>query len=210
MTEITSIMQTAVDPPSQPNTRVPGIFSDIEQFKIDLKAAALDGAETELVFNADVRRPNGKEFVRIDTRPGRTLSVAMTETREQLAVQYSIVTPGMVADMSALGSLNYYQLYSAVNREGVHFIWPVKLQTGGASNDWLKTGLAAAEAAKVHWVRIFADLVQGRYRIMKAEGELDPPVFSEKPFNELLEMGFSDRVIASSDHPICRKLRGQV
>lgn len=45
---------------------------------------------------------------------------------------------------------------------------------------------------------------------MSARGDFDAPEFPDKPLNELLEIAFKGRVIDSTDHPICRKLRGEV
>lgn len=208
MNQTTTMLDAAVPPPITPSISTTSFFQDLDKLKVDVLAAALDGAVTELTSTIEVKKPNKNDFVQIDPDSSKTIPVVLAEIREQMTVQYNIVMPSMIPEMTALGSAGYYQLYAAVNREGVSFIWPVKIPTGGASNDWLKTGMAAAEAAKKFWVRVYADMGQGRYRVMKAEGELDPPEFSNKSFNEMMEIGFNGRVIDHSDHPVCRKLRG--
>jgi hypothetical protein len=208
MNQTTTMLDAAVSSPILPPHSTSSFFQDLDKLKVDVLAAGLDGAVTELTSTIEVKKPNKNDFVQIDPDATRTIPVVLAEIREQIAVQYNIVMPSMISEMTALGSAAYYQLYPAVNRDGVPFIWPVKIPTGGASNDWLTTGMAAAEAAKKHWVRVFADMGQGRYRIMKAEGELDAPEFSSKSLNEMLEIGFNGRVIDHSDHPVCRKLRG--
>jgi hypothetical protein len=43
---------------------------------------------------------------------------------------------------------------------------------------------------------------------MQAEGEHSEPVWPDRPFNELLKLGFGDRIIDSADHPVLKELRG--
>ena len=185
------------------------VFDDIDAFKVDLKAAALEGA-TELIRTVPVRKPQSNEYIQIHRNEKMTITVALYEDKENLRSEYYLVLPKMLPVMMELGGVAYAQLYIATTRQGQLIIWPVKLPTGGAGNLWLESALEAAELAKGNWIQLFADMGRGHYRIMKAEGELEAPEFPDKPFNELLEIGFKGRVIDNDDHPICRKLRGQV
>ena len=78
----------------------------------------------------------------------------------------------------------------------------------GRRNDWHATAREAAELAKGGWVRVAADMSLGAYRIFKAEGQLVDPAWPDQSLNDLLRLGFRDRVIDSDAHPIVRRLRG--
>ena len=205
----TSLIDAAVAPPLTAAKPKSNVFANLDALKVDLKAAALEGA-TELISSVPVRKPQSTEFVRVHPGEDMTITMVLHEDKENLRSEFYVVLPHMVQEMTELGGAIYAQLYTATTRQGLTMVWPVKLPTGGASNPWQETALAAVEASKTNWVRLFADMARGHYRVMKAEGDLDEPEFLDKPFNELLEMGFNGRVIDSSDHPICRKLRGRV
>jgi hypothetical protein len=204
-------MEAAVRPPmaATEKTLPDGFFADIEAFKLDMKEAGLEGAIEQLATVA-VRKPPPGDYIRVHAAKDMTIAVVMHEGRDNFTSDYYLVMPKLLGTFMDLRGGYYAQLNVAVTRAGSVFLWPVKLPTGGASNPWFGSALKGAEMAKAAWVRIFADAGQGQYRIMKALGTFDEPVFPEKTLGELLEIAFAGRIIDSSDHPIMRKLRGEV
>lgn len=200
----------AVPPPASTarSTQPSKLFADLEQFKVDMKEAGLEGAE-EVLSTVIVRKPPAEDYVRVHPDRDMTITVALHESREGYTSDYYIVMPKMLSVMNSLRGAFYAQLYVAVTPSGTTMLWPVKLPTGGAGNPWYLSALHGAELAKSGWIRIFADAGQKQYRIMKALGGIDEPKFPDKPMNELLEIAFKDRVIDGDDHPVCRKLRGE-
>jgi hypothetical protein len=100
-------------------------------------------------------------------------------------------------------------LVLAISRQGAVFIWPVPLPgEDGRRNAWADTAHEAVGLAKERWVRLMPDMGLGAYRIYIAEGQLSEPVWPEKPFEELLELVFKNRVIENEDHLVVRRLRG--
>lgn len=198
---------------TSPLTRAPahpaGFFVDLEQFKADLTAAGLDGAEEQIATVA-VRKPPAEEYVRVHPGKDMTIALALHESRDNFASSYYIVMPKLLGTLMDLRGAFFAQLYVTVTRSGAVTLWPVKLPTGGAGNPWYESAIMGSHMAKTDWIRIFADAGQKQYRIMKALGEFEAPKFPEKPLNELLEIAFKGRIIDSVDHPICRKLRGEV
>jgi hypothetical protein len=198
-----------VPPPSAITTSQPGsFFADLEQFKVDMKEAGLEGAIEQLA-SVEVRKPRAVEYIRVHPGPEMTISVALHEYREGFTTEYYIVMPNMLSTMLDLRGAIFAQLYLAVTRSGTATLWPVKLPTGGASNSWLVSALRGAELAKKNWIRIFSDTGRSEYRIMQAVSEIKAPEFPDKRLSELLELAFKGRVIDSIDHPMCRKLRGE-
>jgi hypothetical protein len=204
---------TEVAVPAQPSTASPAnttkFFADLEQLKVDMKQAGLEGASEQLSA-VMVRKPPAEEYIRVHSAPEMTISLALYELKEGYSTEYFIVMPKMLSTMITLRGAFYAQLYVAVTKSGAAMIWPVKLPTGGAGNPWTASAVQGAKLAKESWIRIFADSAKGQYRIMKAMSELGDPTFPDQPLSELLELAFQGRVIDSDDHPVCRKLRGQV
>jgi hypothetical protein len=50
----------------------------------------------------------------------------------------------------------------------------------------------------------------GAYEVFEATGELPEPQWPELPFSQILQIAFKDKYIDSLDHPVLRKLRGEV
>lgn len=204
------LTDAAVVPPLSTTTtsQTASYFANLEQFKVDMKQAGLEGALEQLA-SIEVRKPPAGEYIRVHPQPEMTISVALHENKEGYTTEYYIVMPNMLSTMLDLRGAIFAQLYVAVNRSGATMLWPVKLPTGGASNPWFVSALQGAESAKKHWIRIFADPGRSQYRIMRAMSEIKEPEFPENPLSELLELAFKGKVIDSIDHPMCRKLRGE-
>jgi hypothetical protein len=197
------------DPRAPVQTKDATFFSDLKQFKVDLQAAGLEGAEEQLA-TATVRRPQPTSFIRVHPGKDMTINLALYEGRVGFTTDYYVVMPRMLGAMMDLRGAFFAQLYVMVDQFGKIGLWPVKLPTGGAGNEWYDSALRGAELAKTDWIRIFADPNHGHYRIMKALSSLGEPAFSEKTLSELLELAFRGKVIDAPDHPVCRRLRGEV
>ena len=133
------------------------------------------------------------------------LATGVFVDREEREVFF--VAPELWAELA--GELKPVLLVTAINRQGVTFLWPVPLpDEGGRRNAWAETAREACELAKTAWVRLTADMSLGAYRIYEAEGQLSEPVWPDKTLPELLKLGFKDRIIDSADHPVIKRLRG--
>ena len=58
------------------------------------------------------------------------------------------------------------------------------------------------------WVRVTANMSLGAYEIFVATGDLPEPEWPEFSFQELLKIGFRDRVVDRDDHPLVLRLNG--
>jgi hypothetical protein len=100
-------------------------------------------------------------------------------------------------------------LFTAINRQGVLFLWPVRLpDPDGKQLEWHRSLREAAEIAITRWVRVKADTNLGAYRIAVAESAMAEPVWPNEMFAELLEIAFRSRLIDTIDHPVIKRLRG--
>src|SRR5262249_30668187 len=109
------------------------------------------------------------------------------------------------------GEFSVATLYLATNRQGVIFVWPVKLPgPDGKHNEWHRSAAEAAERAMERWVRVTANMSLGAYEIRAATGELPEPDWPVHTFKEILSVAFRDRIVDRADHPLLQRLRGEL
>jgi hypothetical protein len=100
-------------------------------------------------------------------------------------------------------------IYTAINRQGVVFLWPVPLPTpDGRVLEWHRSQAEAASLAS--WVRVQANMSLGAYEIIEAPASIPDPEWPDLPFQELLRIGFKDKLVDRLDHPVVKRLRGLV
>jgi hypothetical protein len=101
-------------------------------------------------------------------------------------------------------------LFTAINKQGVIFLWPVRLpDPDGKSMEWWRSMREAAELAMTQWVRVKANVSLGAYEMFVAEGHMGEPAWPEITYQELIRLAFRDRLITSLDHSVIKRLRGQ-
>ena len=157
--------------------------------------------------NVPVRRPDAQWFVRVHPEPEWCLPVALIELKDDREVY--VVDPKLCADLSR--EVVPKLLVSAVNGQNDFFFWPIR-QPGadGKIDEWNRSARAIAETAKKQWVRIMPNRTLGLYDALAASSKLADPVWPEQSFKELLTIAFRDKFISSLDHPVLKKLRGEV
>jgi hypothetical protein len=102
-------------------------------------------------------------------------------------------------------------LFTAINRQGVLFVWPVSVPALDAKQlEWWRSMREAAEFAMHSWVRVKANMDLGAYEIFEAGSLMADPVWPEISFQEILRIAFRDRIIDRIDHPVVKRLRGEV
>jgi hypothetical protein len=103
------------------------------------------------------------------------------------------------------------EVLTAINSHGTVFLWPVKLpKHDGAANDWHRTAVEGSQHAQQHWIRLAANQGRGAYDVAIAQGKLAEPEWPDVSFRDLLEAGFKNLLIDTFDHPVLKKLRGEL
>jgi hypothetical protein len=182
------------------------LFEDLSALKLDQSFTDSVGVK-KLLKTVPVRKPNRQDFTRVHPASEFRLSpAALIELKEDRETY--LVTPSMAANLP--GEFQPATLFLASNRQGVAFIWPVKLPgPDGKINSWHQSAAEAAELAMLCWVRVTANMSLGAYELFEATGNLSDPVWPDLPFKEILQVAFGDRVIDTPDHPLVRKLEGR-
>lgn len=153
-----------------------------------------------------VRKPAPQDFVRVHSDPAYRLNVDLIELKEDRETY--LVYPTIASQIP--GEFYAATLFTAINRQGVLSLWPVKLPPPeGRQMEWQRSAAEAAELAMKSWVRVKANMALGAYEIFEAASSIPEPEWPTLEFRELLEIAFRDRIVDSLDHPVLKRLRGE-
>jgi hypothetical protein len=137
---------------------------DPANLRLDQKYVQNTGVQ-KMLTTVPVRKPNRQDFVRVNPSEEYRLQAALIELREDRETY--LVTPDIVLYIE--GEFVPAVLYTAINRQGVLSLWPVKLpNSDGRINEWHRTAMVAAEEAMSRWVRVSANMSLGAYEITAA------------------------------------------
>jgi hypothetical protein len=184
----------------------------IEPGKFDLSSLRLPQNFTEtagvkkLLTTVPVRKPNPQDFCRVHPSRDYRENFAVIELKEDRET-YLIRGHELVSEL--VGEYTAVTLFTAVNRQGIVFLWPVRLPDPDAKQlEWHRSMREAAETAMKHWVRTKANMSLGAYEITVSESVIADPVWPKEPFTQLLEVAFRNRLIDTIDHAVIKRLRG--
>jgi hypothetical protein len=170
--------------------------------------AATVGVKKALL-TVPVRKPAREWWVQVHPSEEYRITTAVLELKEDREVY--LVSPGLWQDLAAESTFGPRALFTAQNRQGVVFVWPVRLPgPDGKIDDWNRSALEAARMAVGKWVRVAANMSLGAYDVFEATGDLPSPEWPDTSFRDLLAVAFKGRFVDSLDHPVLRKLRGEV
>ena len=177
---------------------------DPENLRLDQSFAQTAGVK-KLLTTVPVRKPHRQELVRVHSDPAYRLTAAIIELRDDREVY---LVPPHVAHQTPESTP--VLLHAAINRQGVTFLWPVKLPgPDGKINEWHRSAQEAAERAMTRWLFVRANMNLGAYEMIEATATIPDPVWPTATFKELLKIGFRESLIDSLDHPVLKRLRGE-
>ena len=162
----------------------------------------------KLLLTVPVRKPNRQWFIRVHHDPDFHFQTAVLELKDE--GETYLVEPSLWPELG--GEIHPLALYTAVNRQGVTFLWPIRLPgDDGRIDDWNRVALEAAQMAQSRWIRVTANRALGTYEVAEAVAAFPEPEWPEGlDFKDLLKIAFKDRFIESLDHPVVRQLMGAV
>lgn len=166
----------------------------------DFTAVAVKSVLTRI----SCRKPGKTEFFRTST----TFEFPTAVLEDTEANETYLVNPNLWTELGT--DLKRKILILCVNRSGAPFIWAVNAPNPERSCSWTDSAIATANLGKTHWVRIRSDMAAKQYETVIAEGLKDEPKWPEKTEQEILELSFKNRIIEESNHPVLRKLRGEL
>jgi hypothetical protein len=169
---------------------------------------------TKLVTTIPVRKPkSGYEFFRTRPEPEWIFPTFIFDLKEGEEEKY-LVIPELMSEVASSGKLKPVIIYAGITFTGhVFFLSDIPLpDSDGKDNEYNRSRREAYEMAKKKWVKIQADKALGAYEIMEAVSQLPEPMWPEKPASmlEAIEIAFKNKVIDSYDHPVLKRLRGEL
>jgi hypothetical protein len=191
-------------PTAEDETPPPNPF-DPARFAIKGNPAEAMGVR-RLLVQVPVRKPTKQEFVRAHPDPQYQMLAAILEVESENETY--VVIPEVAVAIP--GETKLVTLTTAINRQGIVFLWPVPLPNpDGRVMAWHVTHRAAAERAKKNWVRMVSNMSAAAYDVFEADAEIAEPDWPDHAFKKLLEIAFGNgRVIDREDHPVLQQLLG--
>ncbi len=190
-----------------PNPTSPDPF-DPASLRLTGDFTAAFGVRKALI-TVPVRKPDKTWYVRTHPHDGYRLETAVIELKGDRETY--LVAPALWPELAAESTFSPRALFTAMNRQGVLFIWPCRMPgPDGKLDEWSRSALEGADRARGGWVRVASNMPLGAYDVFEATGNLPDPDWPATPFSDLLRVAFKGRYIDSLDHPVLRKLRGEV
>ena len=161
----------------------------------------------KLITTIPVRKPGKQDFVRVHSDPDFRMETAILELKEER--ESYLVASNLRAELE--GEFTPKILFTAINRQKVLFLWSIRSPAEDGRHDkWNASALEAASMAQKDWIRISSNMDLGAYDIFQSKGVLAEPEWPDIDFTKILEIAFKDRYIDDIDHPVLRRLRGEV
>ena len=151
-----------------------------------------------------VRKPSKTQWFQI--HPEYKLDVLLLKYVESGEVYY-LVEPSLAQQVEDLAQA--FKLVVAVDRQGVVFVWPLRLPDADRPLAWHLSALEAASHAEVQWTQMQANMGLGAYEFSAASGITDEPKWPKMLMNEILEIAFKNKIIDRLDHLVLKQLRGE-
>ena len=160
------------------------------------------------LLTVPVRKPSKEWFVQTHPSEDYRIQTAVLELKEDRETY--LVDPELWPELSTESTFGPRAIFTSITRQGVVFLWPIRLPgPDGKLDDWNQSALDAAAMANGRWVRVAANMALGAYDVFQASADLPAPEWPDVPFSKLLEVAFGKRYVTSLDHPVLQKLRGE-
>jgi hypothetical protein len=194
----------AVDPNTAFTTQPAADPFDLASLRLNPSFVDTAGVK-KLLTTVPVRKPSPQDFIRVRPAPEYRENFAMIDLKDDR--EDFLVRPEILPELAS--EVVYKTVFTAINRQGVVFLWPVRLPApDDRKSAWPRSAREAAEMAMERWLRVQANMSLGAYEIFTAAGEIADPVWPELSFQELVRIAFRDRMITNIDHAVVKRLRG--
>ncbi|MCZ6651777.1 MAG: hypothetical protein O7D91_01985 [Planctomycetota bacterium] len=161
------------------------------------------------LLTVPVRKPSKEWWVQTHPDAAYWMETMVLELKEDREVY--LVEPELWSELATESTFVPKALILTINRQQVPILWPIRLPgADGKLDDWNRSAIEAAKMAQGQWVRVQANMSLGAYDVYQATGDLSAPDWPEPSMAELLRVAFKNYHITTQDHPVLRKLRGEL
>ena len=180
---------------------------DLKKLRLPQNFADTVGVKRKLV-TLRVRKPHRQEFVRVHPDDEFRLNTALFTQKDEPDGMY-LIAPELLEELIA--EIVPTLLVFAITRQKVPLLWPLRLpREDGRQDAWSGSALEAAGLAEKHWTSLRANMSMGAYDVFEAVGELPEPEWPDLTFQQAIDLAFKGHYIDSPDHPVVRRLRGEL
>ncbi len=169
----------------------------------------LDALDTTEQVTIPVQKPDREWFIRTHPDPDYWQVAGVLEIQKLKDVAgFWLVDPSVAAEAQHHAGYRPRLLVTSVNQFGETFLWPMLVSGahGRELDSWNRSARLIAEAAKDKWVKVVSK--NGMYDKQVAQDDQGEPKFVDRPFDEILNMAFGDRIIDTVDHAALLALMG--
>ena len=160
------------------------------------------------LLTVPVKKPAKEWWVQTHPDPAYRIETAVLELKEEREIY--LVDPDIWDYVATESTVRLCALFAAINRQGVVFLWPVRMPNpDGRIDSWSQSALDAATTAAGKWVRVQSNMSLSAYEVSEAYGNIPEPKWPDYSMKDLLRVAFKDRHIATMDHPVLQHLRGE-
>lgn len=199
-----------------PNVSIPlatenvnSVADPFDPARLRLSQDFIAAAGVKKVLNTvPVRKPSKEWFVMTHPDPAYRIQTCVVELKED--AETYLIDPSLWPELGNESTFSPRMLMTAINRQGVFFLWPIRLPgADGRLDEWSRSAMEAATHASGKWCRVQANMSLGAYEIYEAAGQWASPEWPDIPFQQVLRIAFKDRFVTSLDHPVLKRLRGE-
>jgi hypothetical protein len=161
-----------------------------------------------VLASVPVKKPIKEWFVRTHTCEEFRIQTCVIDLKSERELY--LVDPSLWDELASESTFGPRLLIPSVNKQGVLFLWPLRLpKPDGRFDEWGKSEMEAATRAMTGWVRMTANQHLGAYDVYEATGNLGSPEWPTMSLSDMLRIAFRDRHITTLDHPVLKNLRGE-
>jgi hypothetical protein len=181
------------------------VFNDIEALR---KTAVLKVSRKVVLTNVPVKKPAKDVYFRVHPNPEWSLNCSVI-VGDGGSDDFYFVTPFMLNHHTMLPRLRRVTIATVYTWPGGAIsLWPVPRIEETKIACW-RSARAAFDLAKTTWVQLVWNGDTFDYDVGTAEGINNEPQWPvDKSFQDLLRLGFADKIIDRPEHPYVLRLRG--
>jgi hypothetical protein len=180
------------------------VFGDLSKLMAD-NPVDVDVPAIKAVYS--VKKPHPDDFFRAHPSDSMTIPLVVYISKDGKTYYVEPAVREAIARRLRVARL---VVCSTMDNEIV--LWPVKMPTeNGGGSTWYDSAWAAVLKARDKWIRIDSDMSAGQYVVTEKDGPARQPLWPEgESLETILGKAFKGRVIKDLNHPVVKRLKGEV
>lgn len=181
---------------------------DFSQFRLRQDYTETVGTK-KLLTTVLVHKPYKHDFVRTHHNPSYQLNTKVLELEHEKETY--LIHPELWGALEGETTIVDKTLLTAISNRGEVFLWPIGLpRENQTRNSWNESARDIASCAVDKWIRLRSNTSAKLYEAIDGGGIKKEPEWPKLSFNQLLQMAFKDKIIKTLDHPVLRRLLGEI